>query len=158
MRRAKSFMSTVVKTALGIEHYRGHVEFAPGHGAIYLHIVAVAKDMAYLQDFYHATTAEDKASVVNKYAREHLDMTANVNINDDKQRKTEYENSSLEKIYCDSPNQEEDVRQLAEDCMCHQCNKYCLQSPKTNTNCWGRCRHCSRNYEAWGASGGKYKA
>jgi hypothetical protein len=24
--------------------------------------------------------------------------------------------------------------------------------------CWGRCRHCSGNYEAWGASGGKYKA
>ncbi len=22
----------------------------------------------------------------------------------------------------------------------------------------GRCRHCSRNYEAWGASGGKYEA
>jgi hypothetical protein len=54
MRRAKSFMSTVVKTAPGIEHYWGHVEFAPGRGAIHLHIVAIAKDMAYLQDFYHA--------------------------------------------------------------------------------------------------------
>jgi hypothetical protein len=68
MRRAKSFMSTVVKMARGIEHYWGRVEFAPGHGAIHLHIVAISKDMAYLQDFYHATTAEDKASVVNKYA------------------------------------------------------------------------------------------
>ena len=64
MRRAKSFMS------LGIEHYWGHVKFAPGCGAIHLHIVAIAKDMAYLQDFYHATTAEDKASVVDKYAQE----------------------------------------------------------------------------------------
>jgi hypothetical protein len=68
MRRAKSFMSTVVKMALGIEHYWGHVEFAPGRGAIHLHIVAIEKDMAYLQDFYHAKTAEDKAAVVNKYA------------------------------------------------------------------------------------------
>jgi hypothetical protein len=50
-RRAKSFMSTVVKTALGIEHYWGWVEFAPGCGAIHLHIVTIAKDMAYLQDF-----------------------------------------------------------------------------------------------------------
>ncbi len=24
--------------------------------------------------------------------------------------------------------------------------------------CWGRCRHCSGNYEAQGASGGKYEA
>ncbi len=46
MRKAKSFMSTVVKTALGIEHYWGRVEFAPGRGAIHLHIVAIAKDMA----------------------------------------------------------------------------------------------------------------
>jgi hypothetical protein len=69
MQRAKSFMSTVVKMALGIEHYWGHVEFTPGCGAIHLHIVAIAKDMAYLQDFHHAKTAEDKAAVVNKYAR-----------------------------------------------------------------------------------------
>ncbi len=87
--------------------------------------------MGYLQDFYHAKTAEDKAAVVNNYAREHLDMTADVNINDDKERKPEYQNSPLGKRYCKSPNQEEDVRQLAEDCMCHQCNKYCLRSAKT---------------------------
>jgi hypothetical protein len=96
--------------------------------------------MAYLQDFYHATTAEDKASVIDKYAREHLDMTADVNINNDKQKKPEYENSPLGKRYCETPNQEEDVRQLAEDCMCFQCNKYYLGSPKTNTNCPRTCR------------------
>jgi hypothetical protein len=102
-------MSTVVKMALGIEHYWGHVEFAPGHGAIHLHIVAIAKDMAYLQDFHPAKTAEDKAAVVDKYTREHLDMTANVNINNNKQRKPEYKNSPLGNRYCESPNQEEDV-------------------------------------------------
>ncbi len=53
MRRAKSFMATVIKTALRIEHYWGHVEFAPGRGAIHLHIVAIANDMDYLQDFFH---------------------------------------------------------------------------------------------------------
>ncbi len=140
MRRAKSVMSTVVKTALGIEHYCGRVEFAPGRGAIHLHIVAIAKDMAYLQDFYHAKTAEDKAAVVDKYAREYLDMTADVDINNDKQRKPEYQNCPLGKRYCESLNQDKDVRQLAEDCMCHQCNKYCLQSVKTNTNGPRTCR------------------
>jgi hypothetical protein len=61
-------------------------------------------------------------------------MTADVNINNDKERKPEYQNSPLGKRYCKSPDQEEDVRQLAKDCMCHQCNKYCLRSAKTNTN------------------------
>jgi hypothetical protein len=32
MKRAKSFMATVVKKALGIDHYWGRVEFAPGRG------------------------------------------------------------------------------------------------------------------------------
>jgi hypothetical protein len=41
--------------------------------------------MAYLQDFHHAKTAEDKAAVVDKYTREHLDMTADVVINNDNQ-------------------------------------------------------------------------
>ncbi len=97
MRMAKSFMATVIKTALGIEHYWGRVEFAPGRGAIHLHIVAIANDMAYLQDFFHAKTTEDKAAVVNKYVQEHLDMTAGVDINDDKQRRPEYQNSPLGK-------------------------------------------------------------
>ncbi len=140
MKRAKSYMATVVKTALGIEHYWGRVEFAPGRGAIHIHILAIAKDMAYLHDFYHAKTAKDKAAVVDKYEQEHLDMTANVNINNDKERKPEYQNSPLGKRYCESPYQEEDVQQLAEDCMCHQCNKYCLQSAKTNTNGPRTCR------------------
>ncbi len=45
---------------------------------------------------YHAKTAEDKADVVDKYAQEYLDMTADVNINNDKRRKPEYQNSPLD--------------------------------------------------------------
>ncbi len=118
MRRAKYFMATVIKMAHGIELYWGHVEFVLGRGAIHLHIVAIANDMAYLQDFFHAKTTENKAAVVNKYAPEHLDMTADVNINDDKQRRPEYQKNPHGKKYCKSPDQEEDVQQLAEDCMC----------------------------------------
>jgi hypothetical protein len=36
-----------------IQHYWGRVEIAPGRGAIpHLHVVAIAKDRAYLQDFF----------------------------------------------------------------------------------------------------------
>jgi hypothetical protein len=68
MRRAKTFMATVIKMALGIEHYWGRVEFVPGCGAIHCRIVAIANDMAYLQDFFHAKNTDDKAAAVNKYA------------------------------------------------------------------------------------------
>ncbi len=51
MKRVNSFMKTVMKKALQIEHYWGRVEFVPGRGAIHLHVVAIAKDRAYLQIF-----------------------------------------------------------------------------------------------------------
>jgi len=83
MKRANCFMKTVVKEAMGIEHYWGRVEFAPGRGQIHLHIIALAKDRAYLDDFYRAKTLGEKPIVLEKYAKEHLDMTADVNIGND---------------------------------------------------------------------------
>ena len=68
MKRAKSYMATVVKKALGIEHYWGRVEFAPGRGAIHLHIIGIAQDKAYLRNFYQARTPEEKSDVLDKYA------------------------------------------------------------------------------------------
>jgi hypothetical protein len=68
MKRAKSFMATVVKEALGIDHYWGRVEFAPGRGAIHLHIIGIAIDKEYLRAFYQASTSEEKAEVLDKYA------------------------------------------------------------------------------------------
>jgi hypothetical protein len=52
VKRVNSFMKTVLKNALHIEHYWGRVEFAPGRGAIHLPVAAIAKDRAYLQDFF----------------------------------------------------------------------------------------------------------
>ncbi len=131
-------MVTVVKKALGIDHNWGRVEFAPGRGAIHLHMICIARDKVYLRAFYQARTSEEKAEVLDKYAGEDLDMTADVNVNDDPQRKPDYASSPLEKRYCKCHDQIEDVRRLAEDCMCHQCNNYCLQSNKANAQ--GTCQ------------------
>jgi hypothetical protein len=95
MRGANSFMKTVMKNALQLEHYWGRVEFAPGRGAIPLHVVAIANDKAYLQDFYKATTLEEKAKVLNDYAIKHLDMTADTNISDNIDYLPTYSSSPL---------------------------------------------------------------
>ena len=110
------------------DHYWGHVEFAPGRGAIHLHIVAIAKDRAYLQDFYRATTLEDKAEVLNSYAIKHLDMTADAKVSNNLDYRPNYSYSPLATRYCASCDEEKDVTQLAQDCMMHQCNRYCLKS------------------------------
>lgn len=131
MLRAKKFMSGVVKKCLGIEHYWGRVEFAPGRGAIHLHMLGIAKDRAYLDDFYLANTMEDKAAVMDKYAVDHLDMTGDVDIvDDDPTYFPPHPQSPLARKYCQCEDEEEDVRLLAQDCMCHHCNKFCLRDQK----------------------------
>ena len=48
-------------------------------------MLGIAKNKAYLKYFYKVRSLEDKATIVDKYAREKLDMTADVNIKvDDK--------------------------------------------------------------------------
>ncbi len=141
MKRADSFMNTVLKEALQIEHYWGRVEFAPGRGAIHLHIVAIANDRAYLQDFYRATTLEEKAKVLNDYAIKHLDMTADAKVVDNKDYRPNYSASPLTRRYCECCDEENDVTELAQDCMMHQCNRYCLKSTKV-----GSPRTCRANY------------
>jgi hypothetical protein len=95
-------------------------------------MTCIARDKAYLRAYYQARTTEEKAAVFDKYAQKVLDMTADVNVNDDPQQKPDYASSPLGKRCCECHDQIEDVRRLAEDCMCHQYNNYCLQSNKTN--------------------------
>ncbi len=49
MKHVNSFINIVMTHSLQIEQYWGRVEFAPGRGAIHLHVVAIAKDRAYLK-------------------------------------------------------------------------------------------------------------
>ena len=69
MKHVDDSMETVVKDAPGIEHYWGRVELAPGRGEIHLHIIAIGRDKAYLEDFHKATTTEKKAKVIEKKTR-----------------------------------------------------------------------------------------
>jgi hypothetical protein len=133
MKHANSFMKTVMKKALQIEHYWGRVEFAPGRGAIHLHIVAIAKNKAYLQEFYNASSLYKKAEVLNNYASHHLDMTADVKVNNNQDYQPDYLTSPLTRRYSESTDEEEDVQQLAQDCMTHKCNRCCLKSTKAGT-------------------------
>lgn len=131
MKRSKEFLNTVVKEALGIEHYWGRIEFAPGRGQIHLHLLAIAKDRAYLDDFYRAKTWEEKASVINYYAKTRLDMTADVNIKDDDPNyHPSHPQSPLSRKFCEVTDEKKDLELLCQDCMCHHCNKFCLRESK----------------------------
>jgi hypothetical protein len=60
-------------------------------------------------------------------------MRADVKVNDNKDYRPDYLTSPLTRRYSECTDEEEDVRQLAQDCMCHECNRYCLKSTKAST-------------------------
>ena len=128
MKRSKTFMDTVLKEAFGIKYYWGRVEFAPGRGQIHLHILAISEDHAYLKEYHQAATMEKKANVVGGYMEDKFDYTADLQIDNDQKKWPDPQTSPLLHRFCDVVNEKEDARQLAEDCMCHICNDYCLQA------------------------------
>jgi len=130
MHRAKKFMDEYARDVMDLEYYWGRVEFAAGRGQIHLHILGIAKNKAYLKDFYDANTEEEKTKVLYDYATKHLDMTADVEI-DENHQKLDPQNkrttsSPLGRRFSEAPDIDMDHRHLAQDCMCHDCNNYCL--------------------------------
>ncbi len=119
MKHVNSFIKTFIKKALQIEHYLGPVEFAPGRGAIHLHVVAKAKNRAYLQDFFEASTLKEKTKVLNNYAIKHLIMTADAKVSNNLDYCPNYSTSPLARRYSECSDEKENVLQLAQDCMFH---------------------------------------
>ena len=60
MKRANEFMDGYARDVLGIKYYWERVEFSAGGGQIHLHILSIAKNKAYLHDFYRAETEQEK--------------------------------------------------------------------------------------------------
>ena len=54
LQRLKRFIDCFARDLLDLEYYWGRVKFSPGCSAIHVHLLAIAKDKAYLNDFYQA--------------------------------------------------------------------------------------------------------
>jgi hypothetical protein len=146
MKRANEFMDGYARDVLGIEYYWGRVEFAAGRGQIHLHILGIAKNKAYLHDFYRAETEQDKTDVMEKYATRMLDLTADTQVdeNHDKlDQNTKEITSPLGIRFGECTDEDRDHRLLAQDCMYHDCNDYCLgEVKKTRQDGQDICRKC----------------
>ncbi len=129
MKRSKKFLECVVKKALGIKHYWGHVEFTP-KGNISLHLLGIANDPNYLNYYFHARNQREKDIVISDYAKNVLHMTADVNVEDNTNHTPSIIRSPLLDRYSEISDKEEDCRLLARDCMMHFCNEMCLRENK----------------------------
>jgi hypothetical protein len=60
-------------------------------------------------------------------------MTVDAKVSDNLDYCPNYSTSPLAKRYSECSDKEEDVQQLAQDYMLHECNRYCLKSTKART-------------------------
>ena len=66
--------------------------------------------------------------IVDKYARETLDLVADVDIKDDDRNYFPvHSKTPLYRKFCKVSDEAEDVRLLYQDCMCHHCNRFCMR-------------------------------
>ena len=130
IKRAKNFLENVLGPAFGIVHYWSRVEFAPGRGQIHLHILGISNDHAYLKEYHNAKTPEQKGNAVSSYMQRTFRYTADLKLYNDMKKGPDPNTSPLKKRFSEVPDSEEidDGIILAEDCMCHICNDYCLKS------------------------------
>ncbi len=71
--------------------------------------------------------------MLSKYATKHLDITADAKVSNNLDYCQNYSTLPLAKRYSECSDEKKDVQQLAQDCMLHECNRYCLNSTKART-------------------------
>ena len=92
-------------------------------------------------EFYRGKTLKDKVIIVDKYANEKLDMSAEIKIQDhDRKYFLDHTASPLLQKFCQVVDMERDSRLLCKDCMCHYWNTFFLWDKKKNQAmylcCW----------------------
>ena len=129
IRRAKLFLDDYARNHMELEFYWGRVEFAADRGQIRLHILGIAKNKAYLNDFYRAKTEEEKIEVLNQYTTNVLDMTADIELDPmhvTVDKITKCGSSPLGIRFSEFVDRNKDHVYLVQDCMLYECNTYCL--------------------------------
>ena len=133
MKRTNEFMDGYTRDVFGIEYYWGRVKLVAGRGQIHLHILFIAKNKAYLYNFYRAEIEQEKNDVMEKYTTRMLDLTADTKVEEnhnklDKRTKEILSPLGIKFGVCT----DRDHCLLAQDCMYHDCNDYCPGEVKTS--------------------------
>ena len=92
-------------------------------------MLGIGENRTYLFDYYKAKTVEEKTRVINDYAMTQLGMTADIDIDDDVTKQidtSQSSNTALRIRFSECTDPTNDIKSLAQDCMCHKCNGYCL--------------------------------
>jgi len=129
--RLEHWMSTVGKETFGIKHYYIRYEYAKGRGQIHAHVLAITQDNGISVQFYkHYVQNGDKKGgieILSEYARNQLGLTADMpHVTSNKSDMSK----GLERRFSEISNVNEDLFSLCMDCHIHECNGFCLRTPR----------------------------
>ena len=99
----------------------------------YTYIFSIAKDKAYLTDFYRAETEKEMIDVMKKYAQRMLDLIADIEVDKNYSKLGKKNSEILAPLGIRSgecSDGDTDHHFLTQDCMLHECNAYCLGEVK----------------------------
>lgn len=131
--RLQHWIDTIGKQIFRIKHYYIRYEFAKGRGMIHAHILAITEDNGICVQFYK-TYVQDKDSIeatklLSEYARNQLGLTADLpTVNS--ANCLDASSKALQSRFCQCKNVTEDLHSLCIDCHIHECNKFCLRTPR----------------------------
>ncbi len=127
--RVKIWLETIGKHVFKINHYWLHFEFAPSHGQIHAHFIAIC-DLNKIKFLYDESFAspEDKAEIISKWAKKCFEMTAMVDENLTKLEIEKMQEHPSRVTYTECNNDHNVDSYLCQKTLqWHSCSKYCLK-------------------------------
>lgn len=131
-KRVETWLNTVGKDILNIQHYWVRYEFAPGRGQIHAHLLAISSDNS-IYRLCHLDLKnqgpEKRADTLSKWAEDTFGLVASVD-RDFEQVEVNPQNNPITLQFKDLKSPEairRDGQSLLKFCQYHECSNFCLK-------------------------------
>jgi hypothetical protein len=130
--RLQNWMDTIGKDIFRIKHHYTRFEFAKGRGQIHAHILAITQDNGLCVEFYkqyvQQNDVDSGTNILSEYARNQLGIIADLpQVNKDL---LDGADIGLQTRFGQCTDSNMDLYSLCSDCHIHECNKFCLRTPR----------------------------
>ena len=125
--RVRKWLETVGKYVFNIQHYWCQFEFAPSHGQIHAHMLAICGNKSFNITMHELCgDKEAQAQFVQSFAKKAYNYEANVDLDLYQDMIIDKSSSFCSVCFQDVGDRNADVTYLQRFCQHHECSGYCL--------------------------------
>jgi hypothetical protein len=135
-KRVELWLETVGRKVLDIDHYWNRFEFAPGRGQIHSHLLAIARNKAFLRLLHlvKQLSKEKRDILLAEWAEKTMGLTASFDADYQQNDILPFESPCTVRftdIVDQHKSQSDDINALMQFCQQHQCSRgFCLKPDK----------------------------